>query len=130
MRTRKLLFFVGLLFYFSMAFAQQNRSEVISAFKEGRSKELGKCMSNAINLVILNAQIDTDKPKAIAIMDDFFTKNKVSGFDLIHEGQRDESGFIIGLLITTKGKYRVNCFLKKENENYLIHQIRIDKANE
>jgi len=33
-------------------------------------------------------------------------------------------------LATTNGNFRVNCFLKKVQNQYLIHQIRIDKINE
>ena len=47
-----------------------------------------------------------------------------------HQGKRDESSFVIGTLTTTKGKFRVNCFLKKVQTQCLIHQIRIDKINE
>ena len=60
----------------------------------------------------------------------FFTKNKVSGFNVNHQGKRDESSFVIGTLATTNGNFRVNCFLKKVQNQYLIHQIRIDKINE
>ena len=70
------------------------------------------------------------KQKATAMMQDFFTENKVSGFNVNHQGKRDESSFIIGTLATTRGNFRVNCFLKKVENQYLIHQIRIDKINE
>ena len=58
------------------------------------------------------------------------TENKVSGFNVNHQGKRDESSFVIGTLATTNGNFRVNCFLKKVENQYLIHQIRIDKINE
>ena len=58
------------------------------------------------------------------------TENKVSGFNVNHQGKRDESSFVIGTLATTNGNFRVNCFLKKVQNQYLIHQIRIDKINE
>ena len=65
-----------------------------------------------------------------AAMQEFFTENKVSGFNVNHQGKRDESSFVIGTLATTNGNFRVNCFLKKVQNQYLIHQIRIDKINE
>ena len=63
-------------------------------------------------------------------MQEFFTKNKVSGFNVNHQGKRDESSFVIGTLDNTNGNFRVNCFLKKVQNQYLIHQITIDKINE
>lgn len=130
MRTRVLLFIAVLYLAIPRIFAQQNQTEVVAAFKKGCSKELVKWMNEKVNLVILNQEFDVDKRKAIAIIDDFFAVNKVEGFAVVHQGQRGESGFVIGLLSTSNGKFRVNCFLKKEPDNYLIHQIRIDKTNE
>ena len=60
----------------------------------------------------------------------FFAENKVSSFNVNHEGKRDESSFIIGTLGTANGNFRVNCFFRKVQNKYVIHQIRIDKTNE
>lgn len=59
-----------------------------------------------------------------------FAENKVSSFNVNHEGKRDESSFIIGTLGTANGNFRVNCFFRKVQNKYVIHQIRIDKTNE
>ena len=87
-------------------------------------------MGDKVNLVLQGSSTNVDKQKATAAMQEFFTKNKVSGFNVNHQGKRDESSFVIGTLTTTKGKFRVNCFLKKVQTQYLIPQIRIDKINE
>ena len=60
----------------------------------------------------------------------FFNSNKVSGFNVNHEGKREESSFIIGTLTTANGNFRVNCFFRRVQNKYFINQIRIDKTNE
>ena len=87
-------------------------------------------MGDKVNLVLQGRSTSVDKQKATAMMQEFFTENKVSGFNVNHQGKRDESSFVIGTLATTNGNFRVNCFLKKVQNQYLIHQIRIDKIND
>ena len=72
----------------------------------------------------------TDRQGAQKALTAFFTDNPVQGFKLNHESKRDESGFMIGTLTTGNGTWRVHCFFKKEQNQYCIHQIRIDPNNE
>lgn len=130
MKKRVLLGTAALLLSLSLLMAQEIPAGVITAFKRGSSQELSKYMGDKVNLVLQGRSTNVDKQKATAMMQEFFTDNKVNGFDVKHQGKRDESGFIIGTLTTTKGKCRVNCFMKKVKTQYLIHQIRIDKINE
>lgn len=130
MKKRVLLGIAALLLSLSLLIAQEIPAGVISAFNRGSSQELSKYMGDKINLVLQGNSADVDKKKATEMLQEFFTTNKVSAFNVNHQGQRDGSSFVIGTLVTSKGNYRVNCFLKKVQNQYLIHQIRIDKANE
>ena len=129
MKKRVLLGMASLLLSVSLLMAQEIPAGVITAFKRGSSQELSKYMGDKVNLVLQGSSANVDKKKATAMMQEFFTENKVSAFDVNHQGKRDESSFIIGTL-ATNGKFRVNCFLKKVQTQYLIHQIRMDKINE
>lgn len=130
MKKRVLLGMTALLLSLSLLMAQEIPEGVITAFKRGSSQELSKYMGDKINLVLQGRSTDVDKQKAATTLQAFFTENKVSGFTVNHQGKRDESSFVIGTLATTNGSFRINCFLKKVQNQYLIHQIRIDKINE
>lgn len=131
MKKRVLVGMATLLLSLSLLMAQEIPAGVITAFKRGSSQELSKYMGDKVNLVLQGRSTSVDKQKATAMMQEFFTENKVSGFNVNHQGKRDESSFVIGTLATTtNGNFRVNCFLKKVQNQYLIHQIRIDKINE
>jgi hypothetical protein len=129
MKKRMLAGMAALFFSLSLLMAQEIPAGVITAFKRGSSQELSKYMGAKINLVLQGSSANVDKQKATVLLQEFFTENKVSGFNVNHQGKRDESSFIIGTLITVNGNFRVNCFLKKVKDQYLIHQIRIDKTN-
>ena len=129
MKKRVLLWIAGLMFSVSTLLAQDVPG-VVLAFKKGSSQELNKFLGDKVDLIIQNRSTNTDKQAAESTMNTFFADNKVSGFNVNHQGKRDESSFVIGTLTTANGNFRVNCFFKRVQNKYLIHQIRIDKTNE
>lgn len=129
MNKRTLLSLTFLFFSISLLFAQELPEGLLGAFRKGSAEELGNYMSDKVCLMINNQQEETDKQKAIVVMRAFFSENKVSGFNMNHQGKRNDSSFFIGTLLTNNGKYRINCFFRKTINKYWIHQIRIDKTN-
>lgn len=130
MKRRTLLLMIGVILSVTVALAQDVPAEVITAFKRGSSVELGKYLGDNVELLILNRTSNDNKATAEATMHTFFAQNEVSAFNVNHQGKKGESSFVIGTLNTSTGNYRVNCFLKRIQNKYLIHQIRIDKTNE
>ncbi len=130
MEKRILLWLTGIIFAITTITAQEVPAGVVTAFKKGSSTELSTYLGDKIDVVILNKSVATDKRKAVPALNTFFTDNKVTAFAVNHTGKRDESGFFVGSLTTANGNFRVNCFFKRIEDKHLIHQIRIDKANE
>ena len=130
MNKRVVLLLTGLLIWVSSLSAQDAPVGVISAFKEGNSQELNKYLGDKVDLIIQNKTTHADKRTAEGTMAAFFSNHKVGNFNVNHQGKRYESGFIVGTLTTANGNFRVNCFFRKVQNQYVIHQIRIDKTNE
>lgn len=120
----------GCCFWIPSLFAQDVPVGVIVAFKKGNSQELNRYLGDKVDLKIQEHSTNADKQTAEGEMAAFFSANKVSGFNVNHQGKRDESSFVIGTLATVNGNFRVNCFFRKVQNKYVIHQLRIDKTNE
>ena len=130
MKKRVVLLLTGLFIWMSSLFAQDVPVGVIVAFKKGNSQELNRYLGDKVDLIIQNKSTNVDRGTAEGTLTGFFSSNKVSGFNVNHQGQRDESSFVIGTLTTANGNFRVNCFFRRVQNKYVIHQIRIDKTNE
>ncbi|EGF51011.1 DUF4783 domain-containing protein [Bacteroides fluxus] len=130
MKKRVVLLLTGLFIWMSSLFAQDVPVGVIVAFKKGNSQELNRYLGDKVDLIIQNKSTNVDRGTAEGTLSGFFSSNKVSGFNVNHQGQRDESSFVIGTLTTANGNFRVNCFFRRVQNKYVIHQIRIDKTNE
>lgn len=130
MKKRVVLLWVGLFIWTVALMAQDVPAGVVTAFKKGNSQELNGYLGDKVELIIGNRTTSADKQTAEGAMASFFSSNKVSSFAVNHQGKRDESGFVVGTLVTANGNFRVNCFFRKVDDKYFIHQIRIDKTNE
>lgn len=130
MKKRVVLLLTGLFIWMSSLFAQDVPVGVIVAFKKGNSQELNRYLGDKVDLIIQNKSTNVERGTAEGTLSGFFSSNKVSGFNVNHQGQRDESSFVIGTLTTANGNFRVNCFFRRVQNKYVIHQIRIDKTNE
>ena len=130
MKKRVVLLLTSLFLWVSLIFAQDVPVGVFTALKKENSQELTGYLGDKVDLIIHNRTTNADKRTAERAMANFFAENKVSSFNVNHEGKRDESSFIIGTLGTANGNFRVNCFFRKVQNKYVIHQIRIDKTNE
>lgn len=130
MKKRVVLLLTSLFIWMSSILAQDVPVGVIVAFKKGNSQELNRYLGDQVDLIIQNRTKTANKQITEGAMATFFAKNKVTNFNVNHQGVRDESSFVIGTLVTENGNFRVNCFFKKIQNKYVIHQIRIDKSNE
>ena len=130
MKKRVIFLVAGLFLGMSVLMAQGVPEGVVGAFRKGNSQELSKYLGDKVDLTIVDKSASADKRKTGEAMAAFFSAHKVSGFQVHHQGKRDESGFFVGTLTTASGNFRVNCFFRKVQNKSVIHQIRIDKTNE
>ncbi|NDW13743.1 DUF4783 domain-containing protein [Bacteroides sp. 214] len=130
MKKAHILCLLGMFLLLSNVAAQSIPADLINAFNEGSAQKIAPFLGENIELVVQNRKKEVSKSTAIQELSTFFAQKKVTGFTINHEGKRNDSSYIIGTLTTSGGDYRVNCYFKKGDKEYLIHQIRIDKTNE
>jgi hypothetical protein len=106
--------------------SSEEPSYIISALNEGNSVQLSSNLNANVELVIDNKNDVFSKQQASEIIADFFRKNHVNSFQFLHKGNKDSASFIIGILKTTSGNFRVYVVTRK-NE---IQQLRIEPSNE
>lgn len=129
MKTIKLLLLsFGLLVGVTMLQAQTSEvpSGIITALGDGNASDLSGYLNDNVELVIGNQNDVFSKQQATGIIADFFRKNRVNSFDVLHKGNKDAASFVIGTLKTATGNYRVYVLTRKGE----IQQLRIETSNE
>jgi len=112
----------------------QNATDVMkkvsTALQTGNSKELSKYFTETVELELLGKENFYSISQAEILLKDFFEENKPTKFIINHQGIKEVSSFAIGTLTVRSGNLRVSFFMKTENNQTLIHQLRIEQNDE
>lgn len=106
--------------------------DVASAVKTGNASNVSKFFSANVDLKILDKEDVYSKAQAELILKDFFAKNPLKSFAVIHKGtSKTGDQFAIGTYETTAGKkFRSYFLFKKEGAGLTIQQLRFEEQDE
>ncbi|MDD4489104.1 MAG: DUF4783 domain-containing protein [Paludibacter sp.] len=128
---KTLISFVMLILSFGIVHAQQDVSEsILNALADGDATTLSSYFNDNVELVIGSSNDVFSKQQATGIISDFFRKNKVTAFLVLHKGTKDTSAFSIGTMKAGNASYRVYVLVRKTSTRQLIQQLRIESSND
>lgn len=115
---------------FSVGFAQDVNETISSAIKLGNYKELSKHFDTKVQLTIGAKEDSYSKAQAELIVKDFFAKDKVTNYQVIHKGKSpDGAQYAIGTLTTAQGAFRTYVLTKDVNGAIRVQQLRFEESD-
>lgn len=128
---KRLTSFLILIFTLATLSAQREVSpDILNALSRGDAAGLSAFFSDNVELVIGGTNDVFSKQQATGIVTDFFRRNKVSGFQVLHRGAKDNSAFSIATMTAGNGTFRVYVLVRRTASDQLIQQLRIESSNE
>ena len=114
-----------------LAFSQSDvLDNIAGAIRSGNSKEVAKYFDNNVEITILDRESTYSRVQAEMVLRDFFAKNSVQSFNLIHRGTSGEgSSYGIGTLKTGSQSFRTYYFVKQKGSQPTIQEMRFEKQN-
>lgn len=101
--------------------------DVVSAIKQADAASLGKNLDNTVEINMMGKSNSYSKAQAEIILKDFFAKNTVKSFEIIHKGGPEGGGqFGVGNLVTSTGNYRTSFFLQKKGNALVLNELRFE----
>ena len=129
---RTLLLTIALTLFSVFAAHSEEKVLLSDAFKNADANAISTYFNDNIEMTLPNAQNFFTKSQARGILADFFKKNQVLDFTVLHTGNKENSAFTIGNLKTVNGIYRVSFFARKvpNAAKKQIYLLRIEKSLE
>ena len=101
--------------------------DVISAIKQGDAGNLSRFLDNTVEINIAGRSSSYSKAQAEIILKDFFSKNQVKSFELLHQGEAGGgSRYGIGNMVTGGGSFRTSFFLQKKGGSLVLNELRFE----
>lgn len=106
--------------------------DVAAAVKTGNAANVAKFFSASVDMKILDKEDVYSKAQAELILKDFFAKNPIKSFAVMHKGtSKTGDQFAIGTYETASGKkFRTYFLFKKEGTGLTIQQLRFETQDE
>ncbi|WP_346317257.1 DUF4783 domain-containing protein [Chitinophaga sp. YIM B06452] len=127
---KKLIFVLGVLLAGGMFTAFTLMAgpfeDVVSAIKQGDAAALSKQLDKTVEINMAGRNNSYSKAQAEIILKDFFAKNQVKSFEIIHKGEGGGSLFGIGNLVTSGGNFRLSFFLQKKGNELVLNELRFE----
>ena len=126
MRHIRSVFYLGFLFL-AASFARQQEpiDQVISALRAGNAQELSRYFDDNLELTLPGKSESYSRSQAQLILKDFFSTNRVKGFELKHKGNSPGGSYCIGTLQTQAGSFRTNVFMRDKGGRETVREIRL-----
>ena len=125
-KAYSVILILGLLFT-SLISGAQIPNEIIVSFKRGDSKMLSTYFNQNIELAVFGKSNICSKSQARQIMNKFFEENVPESFRVLSQETKQEAKYVIGILNTGNGPFRVYILLKKNEQVNTIHLLKIEK---
>jgi hypothetical protein len=123
----KLISLLFSLFVLATVLFAQIPDGIVTSIQSGNDSGLAAFFNENVELVVQTHDDVYSKSQAQQIVAEFFKSNKPKQFSIVHQGGKDGARYAIGSLTTNTGTFRVYFLLKNKNNNFYIHQLRIEK---
>jgi hypothetical protein len=99
---------------------------IVNIFKEGKATGSAANMDTEVDIAVPGAKNKGTAADAVAILTRFFESVKPTGFAVLHQADKNDTGFVVGKLTTGDGEFRVNVTYCIKDNKVLIQSIRIE----
>jgi len=104
--------------------------DVIMAVKRSDAETLSKSFNDNIEIILPHKTAVYSRKQAEMVLKDFFSTNKVTEFQLIHQGKKGNASFAIANYFSNRGRFRFTFLTKDKGGKIYIHQIRIENQDD
>ncbi|MDR3140865.1 MAG: DUF4783 domain-containing protein [Tannerellaceae bacterium] len=122
---KRLIIILTLVFSF-LSVRAADITPISNAFKSGNASSLTSFMDSQVDMAVPGSSKKCNGAEAVAMLNTFFGTNKPSGFSVVHNADKKDTGFFVGKLPTSKGEFRVNVTYKLDGDKAVIQSIRIE----
>jgi hypothetical protein len=123
--TFGVLLLTGTLLLLLTAFTQ--KEDVVAALRAGSAEKMAKYFDNMVDVSVPGKSNTFSKGQAEMVLKDFFSLNRVKGFELEHSGSNPSANFIIGTLLTSGGTFRTTVYMRMKGDKLLVQGVEFDQ---
>ena len=100
--------------------------QIAGAISKGDAAAVATHFNTTVEVTLPGADQSYSAQQATFVLKEFFTKNAVKGYKVVHKGSSGATWYATGVYTAATGNFDSNIFVKKIGEKYLITQLRFE----
>lgn len=125
--SKKILFSI-LLGGISVLASAQTMDNIVTSLRGGNATELAQYFQPNVEISLQESANSYSKSQAQQVLNEFFGKNTVRSFTVVHQGTSPEGAkFVIGTLGTSNQTYRVYLYAVNNTGKLSIRELRFEQ---
>ena len=102
--------------------------DISTAIRSGDARQIASFFNTSVDLTIMSQEDVYSKAQAESLVRDFFSKNPVKSFTIVHKGSsKDGILFMVGNYVSANGKtFRTSIVMKSTQGKYLVQELRFE----
>ena len=101
-------------------------TKIVNIFKEGKMAENDTIMDTEVDIAVPGTTKKTTGAEATVILMRFLESAKPESFTVLHQADRNETGFVVGKLTAGNSEFRVNITYCTKDNKVLMQSVRIE----
>jgi uncharacterized membrane protein YvbJ len=100
--------------------------QIAAAISKGDAAAVSTHFNTTVEVTLPGADQSYSAQQASFVLKDFFTKNAVQGYKVVHKGSSGATWYATGVYTAATGSFDSNIFVKKIGDKFLITQLRFE----
>lgn len=100
--------------------------QISGAISKGDAAAVATHFNTTVEVTLPGADQAYSAQQASFVLKDFFAKNAVKSFKVVHKGSSGTTWYATGVYTASTGNFDSNIFVKKIGEKFLITQLRFE----
>jgi len=103
--------------------------KLVLALQKGDADALNGLLAESLEVTAPpNTDGEYSKNQALFILKEFFVAYRVQAFQVVHKGTSGSTPYLVGRYTAAQGEFVTNIFLRQQNGQYRIDQIRFEQG--
>lgn len=100
--------------------------QIAAATAKGDAAAVAAHFNTTVEVTLPGADQSYSAQQASFVLKDFFAKNAVKGYKVVHTGSSGATWYATGVYTAATGSFDSNIFVKKIGDKFLITQLRFE----
>jgi hypothetical protein len=110
----------------SLSSFELTSDEILGAIRKGDAIGISRHFDSLVEITVSEKSNSYSRTQAEIVLRDFFSTHTVRNFTMVHKSSSNDTEYCVGMLSTSRGKFRTTVLVKYKGDKKLVQELRFE----